>query len=138
MIARRSMLFFLQNVIGAILGAVGIFVIARFTPNPTELLGLIGFGIGFVGVFFVVTNLGIPAAHVKRVSQGEPLDQAIGTYASLNLLQVGVALGAAVLGLYIWTGVLGFGFETPLQLPVIYVMLAYYVAVAITAIGIST
>ncbi len=131
------MLFFLQNVIGAILGAVGIFVVARL-PNGLELLGLIGFGIGFVGVFFVLTGLGLPAAHVKRVSQGEPLDRAIGTYASLNLLQVGLAVGAALLGLYIWTGVLGRGFETPLQLPVIYVMLLYYVAVALAAIGFST
>ncbi len=40
------MLFFLANVIGAILGAVGIFVVARFTPNALEILGLIGFGIG--------------------------------------------------------------------------------------------
>jgi O-antigen/teichoic acid export membrane protein len=132
------MLFFLQNVIGAILGAVGIFVVARFTPNPTELLGLIGFGIGFVGVFFVITGLGIPAAHVKRVSQGEPLDHAIGTYASLNLLQVGLAVGATLLGLFVWTVVLGRGFQTPLELQVIYVMLVYYVAIALAAIGFGT
>ncbi|MFQ6013781.1 MAG: oligosaccharide flippase family protein, partial [Thermoplasmata archaeon] len=64
--------------------------------------------------------------------------RAIGTYASLNLLQVGLALGATLLGLYVWTGVLGRGFETPLQLPVIYVMLLYYTAVALAAIGFAT
>ncbi|MFQ6013687.1 MAG: oligosaccharide flippase family protein [Thermoplasmata archaeon] len=138
MIARRSMLLFLQNVIGAILGAVGLFVVARFTPNPLELLGLIGFGIGFVGIFFVITNLGVPAAHIKRVSQGEPLDRAIGTYVSLNLLQVGLAVGATLLGLFVKTGVLGRGFQTPLELEVIYVMLVYYAAIAVAAIGFST
>jgi O-antigen/teichoic acid export membrane protein len=137
MIARRSMLFFLANVVGAILGAVGIFVVAR-SPGGLELLGLIGFGIGFVGIFFVVTSLGIPAAHIKRVSQGEPLDHAIGTYAALSFLQVGIAVGATALGLYIWTGVLGRGFQTPLQLPIIHVMLLYYVAIALAAIGFTT
>jgi O-antigen/teichoic acid export membrane protein len=132
------MLYLLQNAVGAILGAVGIFVVARFTANPTELLGLIGFGIGFVGVFFVVTNLGIPAAHIKRVSQGEPLDHAIGTVASLNLLQVGLAVGATLLGLFVWTAVLGRGFQTPQELEVIYIMLVYYTAVALSAIGFST
>ena len=45
---------------------------------------------------------------------------------------------ATLLGFYVWTGVLGRGFQTPLQLPLIHVMLLYYVAIALAAIGFTT
>ncbi len=138
MISRRSTLVYLANVIGAALGYIGLLVIARLTPNSAEFLGLVGFGLGLVGSFFVLTGLGIPAAHIKRVSEGEPLDQAIGTYAIIRLVQVALSISLALLGLHLWTNVLGRGFESPLHVQVIFVMLVYHSALALGNIGIQT
>ncbi len=72
MSSRRSALVYLVNIIGAALGYIGLVLIARLTRNSEDLLGVAGFGLGVVGSFFVLTGLGIPAAHIKRISQGEP------------------------------------------------------------------
>ncbi len=138
MIGRRSVLILLMNLIGGLLGYVGVLVIARFLANPEETLGLVSFGIGFVGSFFVLTGLGVRAAHIKRVSQGEPLEQSLGTFILLKVLQTGLAVGATVLALYIWTDVLGRGFETPVFLPVIFIMLVYHIALTVADIGVAT
>ncbi len=138
MIGRRSVLILLMNLIGGLLGYVGVLSIARLLPNPEEVLGIVAFGIGFVGSFFVLTGLGLRAAHIKRVSQGEPLDQTLGAFVLLKVLQVGLAVGATVLALYVWTDLLGRGFETPLFVRVIFIMLIYHVAVAAADVGIAT
>ena len=138
MIARRSALVYLTNAVGAVLGYVGLFLVARFMPNPQEAVGLVAFGLGFVGSFFVLTNLGIPQAHAKRVSEGQPLDRCLGTFALLQGVQVALAVGAVFLAVWIWTGVLGRGFETPLHGRVIYVMLLYFLALNLGGIGTST
>lgn len=138
MISRRSLLILMANALSAVLGYVGIFAIARFTADSEQLLGLVGFGIGFVGSFFAIAGLGLPAAHVKRVSQGEPLGQCIATFTILRVIQVAVAIGATFLAVFIWTAVLGRGFETPLHLQVISIMLLYHVATSAATIATTT
>lgn len=138
MIARRSALVFAANVMGALLGYVGLFALARLIPNSDELIGLVAFGLGFVGSFFVLTGLGVPTAHIKRISQGEPLERCVGTYAVLKILQVSLATGGTLLALYVWTEVMGRGFETPLHLRVIFAMLLYYVILSTSAIANTT
>lgn len=132
------MLVFVVNVVGSLIVYVGFFAIARFTPNSEELLGLVGFGLGFVGSFFVLTGLGMPAAHVKRISQGEPLSQCIGAFTLMKTLQVGLATFVTLSALYIWTNLLDRGFETPLQQQVIFVMLLYYIAMSTADVGLTT
>lgn len=138
MIGRRSLLIFSANAIGGILGYVGLIAIVRFTTRPEEILGIVGFGLGFVGSFFVLTDLGIRAAHIKRVSQGEPLDQSLGAFVLLKILQISLATGVALLSLFVWTEVLNLGFETPLHLRVIFVMLVYFLAASAADLGITT
>ncbi len=138
MIGRRSVLIFVANALGAALGYLGIFAIARFTVNSRELLGFIGFGLGLVGSFFIITGLGVHAAHIKRISQGEPLDRCIGSFAFLQIIQIGLATGATLLSLYLWMEVLGRGFETPIHLRIVFVMLLYYIAISLARIGTTT
>lgn len=138
MIARRSVLIYATNAVGALLGYVGIVAVARFVPNSEEFFGLVGFGIGFVGGFFVLAGLGIPQAHVKRVSEGEPLEACLGTFALLRLVQTALAVGATLLAVYVWTVLLGRGFETPLHFQVIFVMLVYYLALNLGGFGTAT
>lgn len=138
MIGRRSALVLLANIIGGILGYVGVLAVARLLPNAEETLGIVSFGIGFVGSFFVLTGLGIRAAHIKRVSQGEPLEQTLGAFVLLKVLQAGLAVVATVLAIYVWTGVLGRGFETPVLVRVIVIMLVYHIAITAADVGIAT
>lgn len=51
MIARKSTLIFLNNIVIAIFGAIALFFIAHYMgPEP---LGIIGFGLGTFGLYFV-------------------------------------------------------------------------------------
>ncbi len=86
----------------------------------------------------MLTGLGIPAAHIRRVSEGVPLDETIGTYALLKMIQVGLSVGLTLTGLHIWTNVLGRGFESPLEVQVIFVMLVYHTAYSLANIGTQT
>lgn len=138
MLSRRSLLIFLANAVGALLGYVGIFAVARFMPQPAEALGLLGFGMGLVGTFFVLTDLGVRAAHVKRISEGVPVDEALGTFLLLKVVQVSLAVGVTFLALWVWTDVLGRGFETPEHLRVVFVMILYYLAISAADLGITT
>lgn len=138
MIARRSFLVYAVNLLGATLGYVAIFVVLRFMPNGLEALGVVAFGLGFVGSFFVLTGLGLPNAHTKRVSEGEPLERCMGTYLLLISIQIALAAGGTVLSIYVWTEVLGRGFETPVHEQAIYVFLLYYLALSLSGFATVT
>ncbi len=43
MIGRRFVLVYVANGLDGLLGYIGLFAVARFTPNSEELLGLVGF-----------------------------------------------------------------------------------------------
>ncbi|MFQ5918823.1 MAG: oligosaccharide flippase family protein [Thermoplasmata archaeon] len=138
MLARKSALVFFAGLASAFLGYLGILAIARLTPNAEEILGFVGFGIGLVGSFFVLTGLGIPAAHVKRVSEGEPLAESIGAFVIIRGVQVLLAVVATLVAVQVWTSVLGRGFETPLHLQLVYLMIPYYVFLSLAGIGTTT
>lgn len=138
MIGRKSVLLFTTNLFSGLLGYLGILAVARLLPNADEILGFVGFGLGFVGSFFVLTGLGVPAAHIKRVSEGEPLGECIGALTILRVIQVVLAIGVTLLAVFLWTTVLGRGFETPLHLQLILVMVVYYAALSVAGIGLST
>ena len=61
MFARRSPVLMIQNVIGAVLGLVGLFFITRFVG--TTDWGFVSFGIGFVGILSLFGDLGYSTAH---------------------------------------------------------------------------
>ncbi len=66
MIGRRSVLILLMNVLGGLLGYLGVLALARLLPNVGEALAVVAFGIGFVGSFFVLTGLRVRAAQKQR------------------------------------------------------------------------
>lgn len=138
MIARKSVLIFVANLFASVLAYVGILVIARLTPNADELLGFIGVGMGVVGSAFILTGLGVPAAHTKRVSQGEPLGECMGAFVLLRVAQIALAVAVTLTAIFVWTSVLGRGFQTPLHLRILYIMLVYYVATSAAQVGLAT
>ncbi|PJB21789.1 MAG: flippase, partial [Euryarchaeota archaeon CG_4_9_14_3_um_filter_38_12] len=82
MIARKSMLIILTNGVNAVIGLVGLSLLAKFWGNfaPTAL-GIVAFAMSFLGMFAFISDLGFSGAHVKRISEGKDLGKCIGTYA---------------------------------------------------------
>jgi O-antigen/teichoic acid export membrane protein len=125
MIARKSLLIMTSNFTEGLLAYVALFFIARYM-GP-ESYGIIGFAMGFIGLFTVLLDLGFNAAHIKRVSEGKDPGLCIGTY-TITKLMLSVVMVATVLGaILFWKLVLGRGFESPAHETALYIILGYYV-----------
>ena len=124
MFARRSPVLLIQNVIGAVLGLVGLFFITRFVG--TTDWGFVSFGIGFVGILSLFGDLGYSTAHNIKLSQGEDIETCNGTFLAIKLV-LGFLFIAIVLGsLIIWTHVLHRGFQSPIEFWIILSLIPYF------------
>ncbi|MDS0256877.1 oligosaccharide flippase family protein [Thermoplasmatales archaeon AK] len=124
MFSQRSPIIIVQNVIGAIVGYVGLLFILR--DIGTLQWGFVSFGIGFVGVLSVFGDLGYSTAHSIKVSQGEDIGTCNGTFLTIKLI-LGLTFIALVFAvLEIWTRVLHRGFESPLEYYVALALIPYY------------
>jgi O-antigen/teichoic acid export membrane protein len=129
-LSRKSALIYANQVIGAILGSVSLLAIARFMgPHG---LGMVGFGLGMVGTFSFIADLGFSAAHVKRVSEGKPLARCMGLFIWIKLV-LAIALVVTVVGaMLVWKYILGRGLESVEHEYMVYIMLIYYVTCCCT------
>jgi O-antigen/teichoic acid export membrane protein len=125
MLARKSLLIMSANIIDGVLAYVALFFISR-DMGPTTY-GILGFAMGFVGLFTILNDLGFNSAHIKRVSEGKDLGTCNGTFIisklGLSLILIGVTLGAILF----WKIVVGRGFESSQQETAIYIILGYYI-----------
>ena len=126
-IARKILIINASNLIIGLLNYVSLFVITRYYNFPKFVLGLLNFAVGFVAVYSVFANLGFPAAHSKRISEGRNLARCISTYFLIRTILILLMVVAVILSIAIWKNVLHRGFETPEQERAVYVMLCYYV-----------
>jgi len=124
MIARKSVLIVMTRIIDGSLGYLGLFFIARYM-SPSDY-GIVAFAIGFVTLFTIFCNLGFGFAHIKRVSEGKNLGRCIGTFLSIQAILITVATTILFTSLYIWTNVMGRGFETPDHLIAIYIIVGFW------------
>jgi O-antigen/teichoic acid export membrane protein len=130
MFARKSLLIMSANLLDGVLAYVALFFISR--DMGVEAYGIIGFAMGFVGLFTILTDLGFNSAHIKRVSEGKEMGTCIGTYLVSKLVFV-LVLASAVIGVVaIWKFVLSRGFESSSQELAVYIIIAYY---AVNSIG---
>ena len=53
-----------------------------------EVMGTIAFGLAFVTLFSFTSDLGLGAAHMKLISQGEDENECIGTFLRLKIFFV--------------------------------------------------
>ncbi|HID25322.1 MAG TPA: flippase, partial [Thermoplasmata archaeon] len=130
MIARKSALIIVTQLINGLLGYVALKFIALYM-EPWEY-GVVGFAYGFVALFSILGNLGFNAAHVKRVSEGKDLGRCIGTFALIKTFLAGLMASTVVLSIAVWKYVIGRGFESSLHEQAAYVMLVYFVLVNLT------
>ncbi len=125
MIARKSTLIMANTITEALLAYVALFFIARYM-GPRDF-GIIGFAIGFVGLFGFLSNLGFNTAHVKRISEGKDLGTCIGTFLVTKLGLVSLMAAATIGAVFFWKLVIGRGFETPTHELAIFIILGYFI-----------
>jgi O-antigen/teichoic acid export membrane protein len=126
MIARKSMLIITTKLIDGGLGYLGLFCIARYM-SPSDY-GIVAFAMGFVTLFTIFSDLGFNSAHIKRVSEGKKLGRCIGTFLSIRALLIIVSTVIIFASLFVWTNIIGRGFETPDHLAAIYIFIVYWLA----------
>jgi len=139
MIARKSLLIVIAQFFTRSLGWIGLVVIAKlwggFAP---EALGVIGFGMSFIGVFYIVADLGFGQAHVKRISEGKDLGTCIGTFFTIKMILTSAMVAIVLLAMFLLENVLHQGFNDATKQSVVFVFLIYYVLSSIQQIASCT
>jgi O-antigen/teichoic acid export membrane protein len=78
---QKFVLSYASQLIIQLLSIIAAIVIARIAgPN---VMGKITFGLSYANMFGFLTQLGLGAAHIKLISEGQPLDKCLGTYIHL-------------------------------------------------------
>ncbi len=124
MVARKSVLIVANTVVGGLLGAVAIKLTAVYFGQ--DVYGEVGYALGLVGLFAMVTDLGFHGAHLKRVSEGANEADCIATFLVTKVVLTSL-LVLLVLGMIaVRVLVLGREFETTSLLTIL-LLTAYYV-----------
>lgn len=128
MIARQSLLMIGTRFFVRLLGWIGLVVLAKswgsFAPEAT---GVIGFAMAFLGIFSIISRLGINEAHVKKISEGQDLGLCLGTFGFLKLVLSLLMVVFALAFIYVWKTFFGGGFVDATTETVVYVFILYYV-----------
>ena len=136
MIARKSLLIMTANLTEGLLAFVSLYFISRYMGPGAY--GIIGFAMGFVGLFSILSNLGFNAAHVKRISEGKDLGRCIGTYMAAKIGFTGL-MAAFVIGIiFFWKNIMGRGFESLDHELAVYIILGYFIVSSIASISNDT
>jgi len=139
MIAKKSFVIMASNAVCSILGLLVLFIIARLWGDfATEALGVIGFGMAFVGIFSFISDLGFGSAHIKKISEGKDLGTCIGTYLTIKLILTGILVLVVVGSILIWKHVLNQGFYDSTKESVIYIFLLFYVILSLSQVPFYT
>ncbi|MCJ7570783.1 MAG: flippase, partial [Candidatus Thermoplasmatota archaeon] len=130
MIARKSALYILIQLLNGIIGFIGLKFIALYM-QPWEY-GIVAFAYGFVALFTIFGDLAFGQAHIKRISEGKDQEKCIGTFAAIKIMLTGFLASTTILSIAIWRYVFGRGFESPLHEQAVYLLLAYFVLSSLT------
>ncbi|MCK5398037.1 MAG: polysaccharide biosynthesis C-terminal domain-containing protein [Thermoplasmata archaeon] len=134
-VARKSTFILAIKLAVVVLSYIGFMFIARYMG--AEIVGMIGFALGLVGVLFQ-TDFGFGKAHNKMISAGEDPKECLGTYIQIKLILTLLFTGTLLGGMYVWENVLGHGYEDPMIRSVIFLILGYYILFGLSKIAFQT
>ena len=137
-LARKSLFTTLINVFGAVVAYAGIFVISRYMPAGEFTIGLIGFTVSYVGIFLPVSRLGFGSAHIKKVSEGADIGECNGAMMLITAVLTGLMTLLVFATVFLWVYLLHHGFETPLELQGIWIMLGYTIVTVFASVPMAT
>jgi len=139
MIARKSFFMTISLFTTEIIGMIGLIVIAKFWGRyAPEALGVIGFAMSFLALFSIISKLGYPQAHIKKISEGKDIGACIGTFIVIKLILTGLMVSAFFIYLFIWKNILKEGFYDATTESVILVFVGFYVFFSLQGITINT
>ncbi len=125
MFAQRSPIIIIQNVASAIMGFVGLFFILRYIG--TLDWGFVAFGIGFVGIFSLIGDLGYSTAHTIKISHGQDIAACNATFLTIKVSLASLFAVLVVGALEFWVHVLHRGFQSPVEYWIILSLIPYFV-----------
>lgn len=136
--ARKSIIVGSSQFIIAILGWVGLIVLAKFWGSyAPEALGMIGYALAFVGLFGALADVGFSSAHVKRVSEGKDLGTCIGTFITIKGVLIVLMVLVVLFSMFVLQNFFGVMFSDTTDL-IIYIFILYYVFGYLIQIPVST
>ncbi|HLF05801.1 MAG TPA: oligosaccharide flippase family protein [Thermoplasmata archaeon] len=134
-LGRRALFIMISHGVGSVTGYLSLFLMLRWVG--TTSVGLLGFGLAYVGLFMMFGDFGFATSHVKRIAEGRDEKRCVGTYLAIRMALAGTFLVLSVGGLVVWKYVLGWGFEHA-ETELVVLILAGYTALILVADVIRT
>jgi len=132
MIARKSALIIIIQLLNGLLGYIGLKFISYYM-SPWQY-GVIGFAYGLVSIIAILGSLGFGQAHIKRVSEGLDLGTCIGSFIVIKIILAFFVLISTIILILFWKYIIGRGFESALHEQAILIMLGYFLLHILTSI----
>ncbi|MCX6651914.1 MAG: flippase [Methanomassiliicoccales archaeon] len=105
LIGRRSVVFLAFRLASSLLGFVGLFFMTRYLGS--DVYGTIALTMSLLATFNLFSDLGFGSAHVKRVSEGQDINDCVSTYAAVKIILTVITVVVTVVALLIWSTYLG-------------------------------
>ncbi len=117
--------------------ALSLVALTFMTRYLDEAYGQLSYSLAFLAIIFGVADLGFAQAHIKRVSEGNDLNDCVSTYATVKLCTLAGAVAVTLALLFSYDLI----FPTPMEPTVkelVYILLAYYVFYGLAGIATLT
>ncbi len=128
-LGRRVLLVGLQNVLGTLVGYLGLWSIIRFLGVSSW--GVIGFATGFHSLFSFLLILPVDSAMIKLINEGEEESRVFSGALFIKAVASVIFSASILLAIFTWTKILNRGFETPYHERVLILLIPYSVLASI-------
>lgn len=135
LIGRKAFLYYVLNLIGSGISFIGIFFMTRYFG--ANVYGVVSWTFALMATMNSISDLGFTSAHVKRISEGENLDNCVSTYAVIQLVLTGIMILSTTVSILVWVYFLG-GVLTGTLFSFIALFILYYVLVDVANIVTDT
>ena len=131
-LTRKTAFVMGYNIFAAIFGYITLFFVMRLIG--TTAWGILGAATGLVGILTIFADFGLSGTHVKKISEGEYLEEKLGTYAALKLLYGCIFVLFSFLIIFVISHLLGFKFENRYLEMATYIIILYFFLVSLATI----
>ena len=116
MIARKVYLKFSTRLLITLMGLIALSFVSRYMG--AEAIGMLGYALSLVGLFLILSDLGLNNTHIKKISEGKNIKKCVGTFAFLKILAIFLMSFVFLIYMYFY----GSYRETDEQVLIIYII----------------
>lgn len=117
------------------LAFIGLLFITNYLGR--DVYGSVVWILSLVASFNAISDLGFTNAHIKRISEGQDMDDCISTYAVIKLALTGAMVVITLVSIFLWTEMLGNTLDQ-VSAQLISIFILYYVFLDISSIATNT